>query len=175
MPLTLIATPGATNANSYATVDDADTLASYRVGGAAFVALTSDQKIQALVTATRAIDTLEAYPGFIGSRYLPTQALAWPRGAATLPIALVNADIELAMTYATALTTSPVPDVLNATTGNGNIKVDQVGPISTEYFEATEPVANTLERFPAVVQALLYGLVLRVIEGWGSALVTRGS
>lgn len=174
MPLTLVATPAAVNANAYATVAEAIAYADYRVGGAAFIALTSDQKIQALVTATTDIDTVEDDPGFIGERYTGTQALEWPRDSAVLPIDLVRANIELAMSYAPAFTAGT--DVLNAVVGNGNIKEDTVGPLTTVYFEAGTVGATALERFPAIVQRLLFGLVLHPVENeWGSAIVTRGS
>lgn len=177
MALDLFETPAAANANSYASVDEAVEYAQYRVGGAAFVALaTSDEDkfIQTLVTATREIDTLEDVPGFAGSRYTTTQALAFPRGAATLPASLVRATIELAMTY-TAAVVDGTTDVL-ADASNGNIKEDTVGPITTIYFEKGTPAATAFERFPPVVQRLLYALTLvPTVAGWGSATVSRGS
>lgn len=182
MPLELEATPGADDANAYVTVDDAEAYASYRVGSAAFLALTDDQKIQALVTATRDIDTLEDDPGFVGERASEDQALAWPRtGTDTaasdeLPRSLVNATIELAMSYAPAFESGSTLDVLNADTGNGNIKREKTGPLETEFFAAGSVSATAFARFPAVVQRLLSAVVLLPdTSTWGAATVSRGS
>jgi len=181
MPLTLNADAGDAAANAYATVTEAETYASYRVGGAAFIALTADQKIQALVTAAGDIDTLEDDPGFIGDRTDDVQALAWPRTDTDfaddeLPAPLVKANVELAMSYAPAFATGSTTDVLATSSGNGNIKREQVGPIETEYFEAGSTAATAFARFPAVVQRLLFALVIQpATSGWGSAVVSRGS
>lgn len=181
MPLELEATPGAEDANAYATVAEAEEYASYRVGGAAFLALTDEKQIQALVTAAGDIDTLETDPGFIGDRATDDQALAWPRTGTDydddeLPSSLVKANIELAMSYAPAFASGSTTDVLATESGNGNIKREKVGPLETEYFAAGSGGATAFTRFPAVVQRLLYGLVLLPAEsGWGSATVERGS
>lgn len=181
MPLELEATPGAEDANAYATVEEAEAYAAYRIGGAAFVALTDDQKIQALVTAAREIDTLEADPGFIGDRTDDDQVLAWPRSGTDfdddqLPTSLINANIELAISYAPAFAAGFSGDVLTNNASNGNIKSETVGPLSTEYFQAGAVSATALERLPAVVQRLLTGLVVQTsADSWGSATVQRGS
>jgi hypothetical protein len=181
MPLVLEATPGADDANAYATVAEADEYTSYRVGSAAWAALTADQKIQALVTAAGDIDTLENDPGFIGERTDDLQSMAWPRTGTDyaddgLPLTRVNATIELAMTYAPAFATGSTTDVLATESGNGNITREKVGPLETEYFAAGSGGATAFTRFPAVVQRLLFALVqLPADAGWGSATVTRGS
>jgi hypothetical protein len=182
VPLELEAEPGADDANAYATVEEAEAYAAYRVGSAAFLALTTDQKIQALVTATSDIDTLEADPGFVGDRASDDQALAWPRTGTDdydddeLPRSLVNATIELAMSYAPAFATGSTIDPLATEAGNGNIKREKVGPLETEYFAAGETGATAFTRFPAVVQRLLFAIVrLPDTSSWGSATVSRGS
>lgn len=181
MPLALVATPGAANANSYATVVEADAYASYRVGGAAWATLTPDQKIQALVTATGDIDTLEDDPGFLGERTDGVQALAWPRTGTDydddeLPGTLVFATIELAMSYVPAFAAGSTTDVLAAGSGNGNIKREKVGPLETEYFAAGSTAATAFSRFPSVVQRLLFAVVrLPPESAWGSATVSRSS
>lgn len=176
MALVLIATVGTADANSYATVAEADEYASYRVGGAAFIALTSDQKIQALVTATSDIDTLEALPGLLGDRYTDTQALAFPRDDATLPDTLVPATIELAMSYAPAFATGSTIDVLNQNRTDGNVKRKVVDVLETEWFAPRTTEATVLDRFPDVVQRLLMPLVVPdASQAWGTGVVVRGS
>lgn len=181
MPLTLDATVGGPAANSYSTVAGADTHAEYRIGGAAFIALTADQKIQALVTAARDIDTLELEPGFLGDRVDDVQALAWPRSGTDypddeLPDSLVRANIELAMSYAPAFVVGYTGDVLNQNRTDGNVKEKTVDVLTTVWFEPRTTEATALERFPDVVQRLLAGLVVTVSDqAWGSAVVERGS
>ena len=82
MAITLIATAGANNANTYCSVTDADTyhdsirVAEYTIWNG----LSADVKNRSLVQATRFIDEHWA---FIGSRTHPvsgqTQILEWPR------------------------------------------------------------------------------------------------
>lgn len=180
MPLTLVATPGASEANAYATVAEALAHAEYRVGGAAFVALTTDQQIQTLVTAARDIDTLEHDPGFLGDRATETQALAWPRTGTDydddeLPAALVQANIELAMSYAPAFVAGFTGDVLNQNRTDGQVKRKKVDVLETEWFAPRTTEATALERFPDAVQRLLVALVVVVADSWGSAVVDRGS
>lgn len=186
MPLTLVATPGASNANAYADQAAALAVASYRVGGSAtaFVALGSDQQIQALVSAAKDLDTSD----WIGARATTTQAMDWPRivsgyDTSTLPPDLVRANIELAFSYAADLTS----DALNtADPVLAGIKREKVGPLETEYRDPTIaggvagvlPMdARGLSRFPPLVQRLLWSLVRSAsTAGWGnSAIAVRSS
>jgi hypothetical protein len=184
MALTLVATVGASNANSYATVAAGIAAAAYRVGGnaAAWVLLSTDQQIQTLVSATSAEDALEGVIGFKGDRATSTQALEWPRtGTAyvstVLPPPLVSATIELAFSYAPAFADATL-DVLNPAT-NGNVKRDKVGPIEQEFFapatvDVLDPTA-ALAPFPTLVQRLLAGLIRIPAVAWGSAVAVRSS
>lgn len=71
----IVATAGASNANSYLTVAAANAIATGMVGSLSWATATSDAKAQALITATNGLETLE----FIGERSTSTQALSWPR------------------------------------------------------------------------------------------------
>ena len=75
MTVTVIATAGASNANSYLTVAAGDALADDLLGTLAWTTATTDNKGRALIMATRYLDQLE----WIGDRTTTTQALAWPR------------------------------------------------------------------------------------------------
>lgn len=178
MPLTLIADPGAPDANAYADVAQADAWAALRVGGGAWLALTADQKIQALVTATQDLDALESAIGFCGDRASTTQALAFPRTGtdyddATIPTALARATIELAMSYAPAFTTAS--DVLNPAT-NGNIKREKVGPLETEFFGPGDS-STVLSAYPLIVQRYLAALLCAPANEarWGTGVAIRTS
>lgn len=76
---TLVATAGASNANSYLSVAGADSIADGMVGTLTWSSATSTDKAKALITATNGLETLE----WIGSRASTTQALAWPRSGAS--------------------------------------------------------------------------------------------
>jgi len=103
--LTLVATPGATNANSYCTRAEADAYFEASVYSAAWTAASSAQKDAALVNATRLIDELYTWKEWPTG---PTQALQWPRtglmdylglsfiGDAEIPPKLKEATAELA-------------------------------------------------------------------------------
>lgn len=173
MPLTLDATVGGASANTYADATDADDYLSYRIGASAWTGYSDDLKAQALVSATRDIDTLD----FVGERATDTQALEWPRTGTdyaddVLPPDLIAATCELAFLYAQAYTAGSDPVV---PTSNGNLKRKKIGPIEKEWFAPTVAVPIAVERFPASVQAFLADLIREETVTWGSAAVVRGS
>ena len=101
---TLIATPGAANANSYATLAEATTYFDERVGGDAWGLGEAEDQERALIMATRRLDTLT----FVGFTVTDLQALKWPRrGAfdesgwqydpATIPAPVKHATFEAAL------------------------------------------------------------------------------
>lgn len=75
MTVTVTATAGASNANSYITVATGDDLANVYLGTLSWSSASNDNKGRALIMATRYLDELD----WIGSRASTTQALAWPR------------------------------------------------------------------------------------------------
>src|SRR4051812_24110772 len=97
MALTLVATPGAPDANAYATVAEATDELSYRVGGEAWADETADQQIQALVTAASMIDALP----LLGAPSDSGQAMQFPRdGSDEIPLEVWKANIVLALDLA---------------------------------------------------------------------------
>ena len=93
MAVTIDATAGGANANSYLTLADAQTIIDGMVEDAdvtAWASATTDQKNRALYTATQRLDRER----FIGARATDTQALPWPRTGVRKPDTYVN-------TYAT--------------------------------------------------------------------------
>ena len=77
MSVTVVATPGAADANAYVTEAEAAAYFASRLGGSAWDDLAEDaqDKARALITATQRLD-LERFPG---ARANSTQLLAWPR------------------------------------------------------------------------------------------------
>jgi hypothetical protein len=79
MPLTLIATAGAANANSYTTVEEADAYHDAHLYASTWTNATTEQKTAALVWATRLLDEQCEWDG---TKATNEQALRWPRGGA---------------------------------------------------------------------------------------------
>lgn len=182
--LAIDSTVGGVSSNGYADVAAVLAVAAYRPAGAAFIALTADQQVQAIATVTQDIDALAnpapgLWGGFIGERATTTQALEWPRSgtsyaATDLPRVLVAATIEYAILVASKVATGAY--TLDVVTGLGLIKRKKIDVIETEYFPGAEPVTDALSHFPRVVQDLLRPLVI-VPAGhlWGSGSASRGS
>lgn len=75
--MALDATVGGANANSYATVAEADAVHAQTLNASAWTAATNATKETALQWATRVLDTEVDWAGWIVTE---TQALRWPRG-----------------------------------------------------------------------------------------------
>lgn len=83
MALTLVATPRAADANTYATLDEADTYHEGHLYATSWTGATDDTKKAALVMATRLLDYHMAWDGW--KKDLETQRLAWPRQGLVTP------------------------------------------------------------------------------------------
>ena len=89
MAITIDATVGGANANSYLTLADAQAIIDGFVQDAdvtAWASATTDQKNRALFTATQRLDR-ERY---LGARATDTQALQWPRTGLRKPDTYIN-------------------------------------------------------------------------------------
>lgn len=85
---TIVATAGASNANSYLTVAGADSIANGMIGTLAWSSASNDEKARALITATNGLETLS----WAGNRASSTQALSWPRTNASCGHKTVSSD-----------------------------------------------------------------------------------
>jgi hypothetical protein len=158
MPIEL---PAYTTATRYAETDAADEYALAR-GAAAWIALDFEKKEQALTAASIDIDTLP----YRGSRASDDQELAWPRTDTEFsedawPRDLVRAAMELAFTYAPALSANASADPLANNRSGTNVKRKKVGPLETEYYAPPTSDADltSVDRFPPIVQNLLQPLL----------------
>lgn len=171
--MTLVTTPGAADADSYASVADADAYFLARAittwTGATAV------KESALRRATAYLDN--AYrERWVGIRTNPSQSLAWPRGdgsrgiweasflypiydidqlpidTTTVPIQIRNACIEAALLTLTGTTLEPTL----VRGGAIHRKATRVGPLSKDI--EYEPGATPLDRYLAI-EGILRGLV----------------
>ena len=89
MPIAIVATIGAADANSYLTLAEAQAIIDGFVQDAdvtAWASATTDQKNRALFTATQRLDRER----FLGARATDTQALQWPRTGVRKPDTYIN-------------------------------------------------------------------------------------
>lgn len=162
---------GLENAESYASVTDANTRIALR-GDAAWGALDTEQKERALRRATDFM-TANYRARWSGGRVSQNQSLDWPRSgvivdgfavpSTVVPADVVRACIDLAIR---ASTSDLLPD-LDA--GSNQIKVDKTGPLETEYFQNNvDPQARFL-----AVDALLAPYFGTAGSGSGSIRLVR--
>lgn len=182
MPLVIIATPGASDANSFVTAAEMTTYCEGRLNASIWTGAAG--QLPALVEASRDL----SYLYWKGSTVDATQALAWPRAyvqdpdapyddeAITLddivyfdedivPTRVKNATCELALQYLKAGTTDiAMPDPTDG------IASKQVDVISVSYVTNGTKVTKGLNRFPRVMAFI--GPMLNA--GAGNKLVLRG-
>lgn len=92
MPVTIIATAGASNANSYATEAQARAYNDAHVSGETYTDADSDAQKRALVTATRMLD---ANVRFVGVATSLTQVLQFPRTGLVDPVTGLAVDAAI--------------------------------------------------------------------------------
>ncbi len=158
MALTIVATAGASNANSYVTAAEATTYMAARLNSSAWT--DADDSGVALAEATREIDLC----AFAGYRSDDDQALQWPRQSVLdpdaasygltyydsdeIPTRVKNATCELALEFLKAGTTDVA--ALDATE---NVIRKTVDVLTTEYVPVSER-ARGLARYPRVLAYL---------------------
>lgn len=153
---------GASDAESYASVSDADTRHA-ALGRTLWATLSTNEKEQALRRATEYM--LQAYRGkWKGGRTLSTQALDWPRygvcvdgfavSSSTVPAEVVKACCELAFKAAFGdLLEDQGPQVV----------AEKVGPIEVQY-QAGGRQAIKYASVDAMLAALTGGAGIRVVR-----------
>lgn len=165
MPVTVVATAGASNANSYLSVAAADDLANLYLGTLNWATATTDNKGRALIMATRYLDELQ----YVGSKASTTQALLWPRSDAEcgdwsftsseIPQPIKQATFDLAeyllsdsnvLSGTGAGSSELIPGIPNA-----NLKRARVDVIDVEFNQAGQAEAkNALNVVPHLKQVL---------------------
>jgi hypothetical protein len=155
---TIIATPGASDANSYVTLAEADTYMGARLNASAFTAATTAMRETALIEAQRTLTPL----GYIGRRATETQALAWPRerapnpddpfgrdySTAVVPQRVKDAACELALEFLKAGTAD-----LAAISDSQNVIREKVDVIEVQYSEPQDRITG-LALFPRIIALL---------------------
>lgn len=173
-------TPRGESSNSYLGLDAAIDRMDERVGATSWLALTEDDQARTLITATRAIDSLD----LLGDPSSGDQALHFPvDGDDIIPPKIEQATLELALSYAPAAAavaagSTDVPDPVSPTPSN--IKREKIDVLDTEYFQPTAAsgsiTSEGLASFPLAVQRLLAPFVRATAAmGWGLSAVVRAS
>lgn len=170
-------TPGGDSSNSYLDLDEALERADERVGATSWLNLDEDDQARTLITATRAIDSLD----LLGDPSSEDQTLHFPvDGSDLIPSKIEQATLELALSYAAYYSAvsagGDAVDPLNP--APSNIKEDTVGPITTVFFSPEEMNAEdvSLASFPKSVQRLLADFVRTTASNlWGSSIAVRAS
>lgn len=184
MTVTVVATAGASNANSYLTVAAADDLADLYLGTLNWASATTDNKGRALVMATRYLDELS----YIGTKAATTQALLWPRTEAEcgdwsftsseIPKPIKQAAFDLAeylLGDGNALSgTAAGSSELISGIPNANLKRAQIDVISVE-FNTTQQAdsKNALNVLPHLSKVLGCLCTSTPASAFGSRLVLR--
>ena len=183
MAITIDATVGGANANSYQTLADAQAIVDGMVQDAdvtAWAAATTDAKNRALYTATQRLDRER----FIGARSTDTQSLQWPRTGVRKPDTYIN---TYAVGFPFRITTdyytdTEIPDqikkaqVMLAVYLNNN--VDGLGLTGLEDFknvkvgslDVTPSQSMGADKIPPLVERYMAGLR---ISGPGNFAIRR--
>lgn len=144
MALTVVTTPGASTANSYCSLAEADTYHEAHRYASTWTAATDTQQNEALVMATRLIDQHMAWSGNVVT---DTQALLWPRNGMSyesgyyipntvIPQGLKNATAEFARLIIAS-------DVTLSGSSAGAVQALKVGSIEVKYAEGDASTAST--------------------------------
>lgn len=171
---TLVATVGASNANSYVTVATADTYFDERVNTSAWDDASTDNQERALIMATRRLDQ-EHYKGepvkpltdVEVSATTSTQALKWPRYSTyddsgwafdheEIPVIVQHATMELALRVLNDGSTDTLAD-----TGLEQFESVKIGPI-----DVVPRLSYRAGRLPETVERLLRPVLATVSGGF---------
>ena len=147
---------GSASANSFVTVDEADTYHE-NINNTAWAALSDEAKEAAIIRAGSFLNGLS----WRGERQFQLQAMCWPRVnvlddddylrvTSDIPTAVKNAQMELA--YRESQTAGVLAPDLER--GGAVKRKNIVGAIETEYFEGASPRTEI-----TIVQQLLKGLL----------------
>jgi hypothetical protein len=168
MALTLIATAGADNANSYTTVEEADAYHEAHLYASTWTAASPEQKAAALIWATRLLDEQCDWDG---TKATNEQALRWPRGGAVdadgipfdideIPPALKAATAE----FARLLLASDRFQVRDD--AKGGLHSVSAGPVSVT-FNAVDRISLVPESVWSLLRPLQHGAA----GGWEVPLI----
>lgn len=168
----LVATPGAANANSYATIAEIEAYIAEQVEQGTWPSLTTPQKEGVAIMATRLLDAMpQAWTGSPAEATAAVQALRWPRdgmfnrNGQLISSAVIPADLKIAQAEfakqlavdASRLEDNDIEKLGITSIGVGSISLafaqkDKTGLLVPENAQAELAVQNFV---PDLVRALL--------------------
>jgi hypothetical protein len=184
MTVTLVATVGADDANSYITVSTADDLAELAFDAAVWADADADDQRRALIQATAQLDVLP----WVGERATETQALAWPRTDAVIngrpipddeiprEVEQATFDVAVALLQEAASPTAPATGSLIPGIPNSDLKSAKLDVLELEWrtdglpSNRTTPYGSLLTRVPSL-STTLSGAVTSLGTGGSGLLV----
>ena len=184
MAVTVTATAGASDANSYLTVAAADSIANETLGTLKWATATADNKARALIQATRYLDELQ----WIGTRTTTTQSLSWPRTDAACgewsfastvipqPIKQACFDLAEALLGDATLLSGSGPGNAELIPGipNASLKSARVDVIAVDFKDAGVPQSrNALNVVPHLRQVLGCLCLTQPVGVTGSVRILR--
>jgi len=181
MTVTLDATVGGANSNSFITVAAANTIAENMLSVTGWTTATTDDKARALIMATTDLQALD----WVGTRATETQALAWPRTGAVIngrevaddiiPREVQQATFDLALSILAGATTTGSGDLVPGVP-NGDLKRLKLDVLELEWRDEGLPSNRTtvysqlVSRAPSL-STVLYGTVNTGVTGGSGLLV----
>lgn len=181
MTVTVDATVGGANANSFITVATANDYANNALSVTAWTGATTDDKSRALIMATTDLQPL----AWVGTRATDTQALAWPRTDAVIngrPIAddvipreVQQATFDLALSILEGTSATGGGDLVPGVP-NGDLKRLKLDVMELEWRDEGLPSNRTstysqlVSRAPSL-STVLYGTITSGYTGGSGLLV----
>lgn len=182
MPVSLDATVGGANSNSFITVATANSIAENTLNVTTWTGASADDKARALIMSTTDLQPL----AWVGTRATETQALAWPRTDAVIngrtiadnviPREIQQATFDLALSIlAGAAATSGSGDLVPGVP-NGDLKRLKLDVLELEWRDEGLPSNRTstysqlVSRAPSL-STVLYGTVTSGYTGGSGLLV----
>jgi len=181
MPVSLDATVGGANSNSFITVATANSIADNSLNVTTWTAASADNKARALIMATTDLQPL----AWVGTRTAEAQALAWPRTDAVIngrtiaddviPREVQQATFDLALATLEGTTEMGGGDLVPGVS-NGDLKRLKLDVMELEWRDEGLPSNRTstysqlVSRAPSL-STVLYGTITSGYTGGSGLLV----
>lgn len=161
MTVTLVATLGGPDSNSYVTMTEALSISSNVPGGGDWAVLDEEVRNLSLIQATRWLETLT----YAGNRCSATQRLKWPRSGATcdgltsscdaIPWRIQEAQVVLAIAYTKNPDQFPGSGSGGGASAGTFTKRQKIGSLEVEYEQYSGTTVTTCDNCndPAIISA----------------------
>ena len=158
---TLDATLSGNQSNSYVTLENADGIASNAPFAAEWAAASEDDRVVALITATRWMETLV----YQGTRCKASQRLSWPRNGAEcdgvtsdclgIPYPVQEAQVILAYEWIKVPGSFPGQGSGGSTQAGVYVSMQKLGDLQQEFTEYSNPQSNSCDTCgePAIISS----------------------